>query len=55
MGLKTGIMVMQMLIGFGMLAIGLYAGGMKDLWWLAIIGGVMYFCGLLLPYGYKLD
>lgn len=49
MKLRTGIMVIQITVGFGALSIGLYFGGMAELWWLAIIGGFSYAFGLILP------
>lgn len=53
MSIRTGIMVIQMTVGFGALTIGLWLGGADNLWWLAIVGGVSYFVGMVLPFGLK--
>ena len=50
MKLRTGILVIQMSVGFGALSVGLYLGGAKELWWLAIIGSALYFFGMVLPF-----
>jgi len=50
MSLRTGILVIQMTVGFGALSCGLYLGGMKELWWLAVIGVALYFFGMILPF-----
>ena len=50
MSIRTGILIIQMTVGFGGLTLGLYWGGMTDLWWLAIIGGGSYLFGMILPF-----
>ena len=50
MSIEKGIMVIQITVGFGALSMGLYLGGMKELWWLAIIGVLCYCFGMILPF-----
>ncbi|GAJ02755.1 unnamed protein product [marine sediment metagenome] len=49
MSLRLGIMIIQLCVGFGAFSTGLYFGGMKELWWLAVIGAPLYFFGMVLP------
>jgi len=49
MSLRLGVVVIQMSVGIGALLCGLYIGGMKDLWWAAIIGLALYIFGMILP------
>ena len=50
MSIRTGIMVIQMAVGFGALSCGLYFGGMTELWWLAVIGAPIFLFGMILPF-----
>ena len=48
--IRTGILVIQLTVGLGAFSVGLYLGGMEELWWLAIIGAPLYFVGMVIPF-----